>query len=451
MLASWARAPLLPGIVAAALAVCAPVSTRGAETTKPKPAAAKPAQSGSSKPAPAPTKKKPAPVAKKPAPLPPPPPPPVELIGYVTMPAGGFRGGPPSGQFDNEGRRAAAPRFDSQPVQGVSSIKPGSTPGAWWALSDNGFGRKWNSPDYRLCIYLFEVRPRTQAGPDSRTALQAVIELSDPARFYPWRLTDENTEERFFTGADADPESLVTMSDDTFWIGDEIGPWLLHFSVDGELLGPPVELPDHARSVDHPLVLANADDARIARTRGFEAMDLAGDGKTLVTLLEGVVEGDTARQLRVQRYDTAAGKWLPGTLIYELDADTMSVTDMSRIEGNRFVVIERDDLDGDAAKAKRVYSIDLDKALSDKTQAGKPLAKKLVIDLLSIGNAHGLAEGIAAGAPFRFPFHTPESIQVLDRKHVVIVNDNNFPDVGGRGPSVTDATEWIWLELGNPL
>jgi glycerophosphoryl diester phosphodiesterase len=362
------------------------------------------------------------------------------------MPAGAFRGGPPSGQFDNEGRRAAAPRFDSQPVQGVSSIMPGSTQGAWWALSDNGFGRKWNSPDYRLCIYLFEVRPRTEAGPDSRTALQAVIELSDPAKFFPWRLADESTEERFLTGADADPESMVAMTDESFWIGDEIGPWLMHFSVDGELLAPPVELPDHARSVDHPVVLSGADDAKIARTRGFEAMDLAGDGKTLVTILEGVVEGDPPRQLRLQRYDTAAGKWLPGTLIYELDADTMSVTDMSRIEGNRFVVLERDDLEGDAARAKRVYAIDLDKIVP-----GKPLAKKLVIDLLAIGNKHGLGEGLAPGAPFRFSFHTPEAIQVLDRRHVVIVNDNNFPDTGGRGPTITDATEWLWLELTNPL
>ncbi|HEX5162550.1 MAG TPA: esterase-like activity of phytase family protein [Steroidobacteraceae bacterium] len=362
------------------------------------------------------------------------------------MPAGAFRGGPSSGQFDNEGRRAAAPRFDSQPVQGVGSIKPGSIPGAWWALSDNGFGRKWNSSDYRLCVYLFEVRPRTQAGPDSRTALQAVIELSDPARHFPWRLTDESTDERFLTGADADPESLVTMADESFWIGDEFGPWLLHFSVDGELLAPPVELPDHARSVDHPLVLAGADSAKISRSRGFEAMDLAGDGRTLVTILEGVVSGDPPRQLRVQRYDTTAGKWLPFTLIYELDADTTSVSDMSRIEGNRFVVIERDDLEGDAAKAKRVYSIDLDKAVP-----GKPLAKKLVIDLLTIGNAHGLAQTGAAGTPFRFPFHTPEAIQVLDRKHVVVVNDNNYPDTGGRGPAVTDATEWLWLEIANPL
>jgi hypothetical protein len=403
-------------------------------------------------------KKKPATPAAKPAtkPVPKPaakpvPPPAVELIGMVVMPPDAFRGGPPAGQFDNEGRRAATPRFDSQPVQGISSIKPGPTQGAWWALSDNGFGSKWNSPDYRLSVYLFDVRPRTQAGPDSRAALQAVIELSDPAKFFPWRLTDESEPERQLTGADADPESLVAMPDDTFWIGDEFGPWLLHFSVDGELLSPPVELPDGALSSDHPRVIAHAAGAKIEHSRGFEAMDLAGDNKTLVTILEGTVAGDPPRSLRVQRYDTAAQKWLPGTLIYELDADTVSVTDMSRIDANRFVVIERDDLEGDAAKAKRVYSIDLDKALSSKDPASRPIAKKLVIDLLAIGNSHGLVESLPPGALFRFPYLTTESVQVLDRKHVVIVNDNNFPARGGRGPNVTDATEWLWLELANPL
>jgi hypothetical protein len=383
----------------------------------------------------------------KPAPQAQPAPPPVvELIGHILMPPDALRPGPASGQFDGEGRRAAAPRFDAQPVQGVSSIKPGPTQGAWWALSDNGFGRKWNSPDYRLCIYLFDVRPRTMAGSDSRTALQAIIELSDPAKFFPWRITEENTPDRQLTGADADPESLVAMADDTFWIGDEFGPWLLHFSTDGELLRAPVELPDNLRSPEHPLVLAGADTARVLRSRGIEAMDLAGDNRTLVILLEGVVSGDDPRKLRLLRYDTQAGKWLPGTLIYELDADTSSVTDISRIEGNRFVVLERDELEGDAAKAKRVYAVDLDKVAS-----GKPLAKRLVIDLLAIGNSRGLIEGLPAGTPFRFPYLTPESIQVLDRTHIVIVNDNNYPASGGRGVGVKDATEWLWLELATPL
>jgi hypothetical protein len=437
MPASRLRAALVACLVAAALALPASAADK-----KPAP---RPAATAKKKPA-APGKRAAKPQAKAPAKPAPPPPPPVELIGMVVMPADGFRGGPPAGQFDNEGHRAATPRFDAQPVQGLSSIKPAETQGAWWALSDNGFGSKWNSSDYRLCIYLFDVRPRTQSGPDSRAALQAVIELSDPAKFFPWRLTDENEPERLLTGADADPESLVVMPDDTFWVGDEFGPWLMHFSVDGELLAPPVELPDAVYSSDHPRVIARAAQAKLEHSRGFEAMDLAGDDRTLVTILEGTVAGDPPRTLRVQRYDTAAGKWQPGTLIYELDPDTVSVTDLSRIDGNRFVVVERDDQEGEAAKAKRVYSIDLDKAV-----AGKPLAKKLVIDLLHIGNSHGLVESLPPGAPFRFPYLTTESIQVLDRKHVVIVNDNNFPAKGGRGPNVTDATEWLWLELTNSL
>lgn len=425
-------------IAAACVLTCAFASSVTAQTAR------TPADSTTQKAKPGATAPKKQPAVAKP--VQPPPPPPVELIGMIVMPADAFRAGPPSGQFDGAGRRAAAPRFESQPVQGVSSIKPGPTAGAWWALSDNGFGAKWNSSDYRLCIYLFDVRPRTEAGTDSRTALQAVIELSDPAKFFPYRLTDESEPERLLTGADADPESLVTMADDTFWIGDEFGPWLLHFSEDGELLAPPIELPDGAHSPDHPLVVARAEEPRVAHSRGFEAMDLAGDGKTLVTILEGPVAGDPPRRLRLQRYDTAAAKWLTGTLIYELDADTSSVTDLSRIDGNRFVVIERDDLEGDAAKAKRVYSFDLDKAVP-----GKPLPKKLVIDLLAIGNARGLAQVAQPGAPFRFPYLTSESIQVLDRKHVVLVNDNNYPATGGRGANVKDATEWIWLELQNPL
>ncbi len=447
MLASLTRAL----VVAAAFAVvCAPLSGMAAEPAPAKPAPVKPTakkpSSGSSKPKGGTTTKK-KPAAKKPVPPPPPPPPPpVELIGYVIMPPGAFRAGPPSGQYDGDGRRAATPRFESQAVQGVSSIKPGPTAGAWWALSDNGFGRKWNSPDYRLCVYLFDVRPRTEAGTDSRTALQAVVELSDPAKFFPWHLTSENDPERPLTGADADPESLVAMPDGTFWMGDELGPWLLHFSIDGDLLEAPVELPDNVRSPDHPLVLAGSAPASLARSRGYEAMDLAGDNKTLVTILEGAVTGEPPQKRRLQRFDTTTRRWLPFTLIYELDADTISVSDMSRIEGNRFVVIERDDFAGNAAKAKRVYSIDLDKAVP-----GKPLAKKLVIDLLSIGNARGLAETPTPGAPFRYPFLTIESIQVLDRKHVVLVNDNNYPSAGGRGIAVADATEWIWLELTNPL
>jgi hypothetical protein len=37
-------------------------------------------------------------------------------------------------------------------------------------------------------------------------------------------------------GINFDPESMQRTNDGTYWIGDEFGPYLLHFSADGVLL-----------------------------------------------------------------------------------------------------------------------------------------------------------------------------------------------------------------------
>ena len=132
-------------------------------------------------------------------------------------------------------------------------------------------------------------------------------------------------------------------------------------------------------------------------------MDLAGDNKTLVSILEGTVGGDAPKTLRVQRYDTAAGKWLPPTLIYELDAGHHRRSPTCRsskaiASWSSNATTSR----ATPARAKRVYSIDLDRAVP-----GKPLQKKLVIDLLSIGNARGLAVTRRRAHRFAFPISPP--------------------------------------------
>ena len=41
---------------------------------------------------------------------------------------------------------------------------------------------------------------------------------------------------RLLTGADFDVESIARMDDGTFWVGEEFGPYLLHFDEQGALL-----------------------------------------------------------------------------------------------------------------------------------------------------------------------------------------------------------------------
>ena len=55
---------------------------------------------------------------------------------------------------------------------------------------------------------------------------------------------------RLLTGADFDPESIRRVADGTYWVGEELGPSLLHFSAGGELLEPPVRFPVPRRLAD---------------------------------------------------------------------------------------------------------------------------------------------------------------------------------------------------------
>ena len=50
--------------------------------------------------------------------------------------------------------------------------------------------------------------------------------LKDPNKKIPFRITHEDTESRYLTGEDFDPESIQVVGDN-FWIGDEFGPFLI--------------------------------------------------------------------------------------------------------------------------------------------------------------------------------------------------------------------------------
>ena len=178
-----------------------------------------------------------------------------QLIGFASLLADTFAVGPQAGADISANGRTGP--FPGQPVQGFSGVQfaPSVTDGSTFLfLSDNGFGAQTNSADYLLRLY--------EAVPNFRTAeedsgdgtigfeldadgfVTSFIQLSDPNNLIPFEIVNEGTEDRLLTGADFDIESFVIAENGDLFIGEEFGPFLLHFDSEGELLEAPIATPN---------------------------------------------------------------------------------------------------------------------------------------------------------------------------------------------------------------
>jgi glycerophosphoryl diester phosphodiesterase len=164
------------------------------------------------------------------------------LVGWASLPADTFAEGPESGNYINESN-GRIPPFNEQPVQGFSAVLDNGD-GSFLGMSDNGFGSITNSADYNLRAY--NIRPdfRTKIGGSGEIEVESFIEFSDPDGHIPFAIVNSFTQDRVLTGADFDIESIQRTDNGDIWIGDEFGPFLLHFNSEGELLEAPIPLPD---------------------------------------------------------------------------------------------------------------------------------------------------------------------------------------------------------------
>ncbi|NEQ96204.1 MAG: glycerophosphodiester phosphodiesterase [Cyanothece sp. SIO2G6] len=193
------------------------------------------------------------------------------LIGFASLPADTFFEGPiagaDSGSVDAllrllpisaNGRMGP---FDSQPVQGFSAVQfaPQGEDDLFWFLSDNGFGGQFNSRDYLLRLY--QVSPSFNGlGGDSSVEVQGFVQLRDPNNLIPYPIQNEGTSDRLLTGFDFDIESFVIADNGDIWVGEEFGPFLLHFNSEGVLQNAPIATPNPFE----PRTLTGADPLVIA-------------------------------------------------------------------------------------------------------------------------------------------------------------------------------------------
>ena len=167
----------------------------------------------------------------------------VRLRGFAELPADTFAAGPPAGEGISANDRTGP--FEGQPVQGFSAVQYAEDD-SFWFLSDNGFGSKENSSDYLLRLYKVDPSFRGTELGNGSVEVQDFITLSDPNNLVPFDIENEGSEERLLTGSDFDTESFTIAEDGSFWVGDEFGPYLLHFNQAGELIEPPVSTPNYS-------------------------------------------------------------------------------------------------------------------------------------------------------------------------------------------------------------
>ena len=376
------------------------------------------------------------------------------LVGFSYVPADTFSEGPVSGQDDGKGHPISANDrqgpFEGQPVQGFSAVQfHPENRHQFLFLSDNGFGSPANSADYLLRLY--EAQPDFQEVAVGTTNILNHISLTDPHHWISFPIHHSDTTERLLTGADFDVESFVITSQGDLWIGDEIGPFLLHFNQNGELQSAPFDVPNvvngqldskqFVQSPNHPHP-ANDEEPLLGGSRGFEGMAFNSDRSKLYPMLEGTVKGDPEKSLRIYEFDVKTKQFSGFIGFYKLDGDH-AIGDFTPVNEHQFLVLERDHKEGEEAVFKKIFLIDFE----EKDEQGFFLKTELV-DLMNIHdpldhNQDGLTT-------FTFPFVTIENLLVLNPFTILVANDNNYPFSIGRGPDI-DNTEIIKIRLPTPL
>lgn len=397
------------------------------------------------------------------------------LIGWAKMPAATFADGPTSGQFagPNPYGSNLPPYVDLQPVQGFSAVLPGPVSGTFRVMTDNGFGAQGNSADALLRVYTIKPDFRTARGGSGTVSAANYLTGTPIASFSgPSRITlnDANRKldvkiqadfdhyyndaakpevgaeikfGRLLTGADFDIESVRQDRNCNFWFGDEFGPYLIKTDVSGTVLRREIPLPG-VYAPQHKDVVAGTARANLGSSGGFEGMAINRSGDKLYTLLEKSVAGDPAKTLRINEFDIESESYTNVSYVYPLEPAGTAIGDMTAIDDDRFIVIERN---GDTATSgtpfKKLFLIDIGTAAN-----GGTVGKTELVDLMNIADPDDLNRD--GKTSFSFPYTTIEDVLILDDRTLLVINDNNFPYGGGRALA-SDDTELLKIRLAQPI
>ena len=364
------------------------------------------------------------------------------LLGRAVLPFDTFAGGPPAGAFVVPSTQNGVTfPLPEQPVAGFSGIIDGRRTGEYLAMEDNGFGSKANSRDFLIRAYYVRPHFKTALGGSGSVEVGDFVSFRDPGRKLDFPIVNEGTRSRLLTGADIDPESVQRGPDGDLWVGDEFGPWILHFDSRGRLLEPPYEV-EGVRSPNHPAL--NGATATQPNSRGFEAIAITPDGRSLYAALEGATVGDADQtrrniyELSLRRHAFTGREWH-----YRTEVPGNMIADMAPIGRDQLAVIERDGGRGATALFRKVYRVDLRHVSPTGTQPKTQLVDLTAIpdhDLVSLPAIHDGDLGL--GDPFWVMCESVEAVHMVASNRLLVGCDNNLPN-SGRNPTRPDDNELI--------
>lgn len=235
-----------------------------------------------------------------------------------------------------------------------------------------------------------------------------------------------------------DPEGLVAMKDGSFWVSDEYGPHIVHYSNTGVQLEriSPVGINTGSRKL--PAVFAK----RWAN-RGMEGLTITPDQKTLVGIMQSRLynpsnAGAINKKLtRIVTFDIATGN--TKQYLYKQEIDNNSNSEITALSATQFLIVERDgNFSADGAVMKHIYKIDISnatdvsgsdfnaengylvngKALEANTWEElatakiQPVSKTLAVDVFKYLGA--------------YPHDKLEGMWLIDSNTIGIINDDDF-------------------------
>lgn len=377
------------------------------------------------------------------------------LVSFAQLDVETYAAGPNSGAAV-KGANGIFPPFRGQPVQGFSGALKNAD-GTYMVMADNGFGSQDNSADFLLRIYQIKPDFRTKTTGSAKVQVMSFVQLRDPNKLITFDIVNKNTPERLLTGQDFDPESIQRAADGSYWIGEEFGPYLLHFDKDGVLLDAPISLPNplqkgkELRSPQNQLNKANINyvEPLVQQSGGFEGMALSKDGKYLYPLLEKPLKNSTKRQLIISQFDLEKKAYTGQYYLFDLNDQATAIGDFQIFDNQSGIIIERDDSENKLSGYKKLIHVKLG-------ESGKAIQREELVDLMKIDNPNALYGQVREGdlgtdSTFAFPFFTIEDVIIENKNTLTVLNDNNFPSSSGRNANKADNNEIIQIRLPKDL